>query len=229
MARVVFCLACSMSWCNTLESVFKTFDPAERISFRSLSARANSRSVCRRPCGVAYQSASSASDLNFGTSVDVRGIIPPVGSVHFVSSDGAEQPLADSENDGQIAAGCGSAETLPAILAMNGIRWNDDMGAAHDFFNFEGSDSVAQDMTHVRAVPIEAFDLVQHASSIYGQCIYTQKIGVVRSETKAVAAACPPLEPAPVRSGRCARPASGRRCAPCDSPRPGIAELPAFR
>jgi hypothetical protein len=27
---------------------------------------------------------------------------------------------------------------------------------------------VAQDMTYVRAVPIEAFDLVQHASSIYG-------------------------------------------------------------
>src|ERR1035437_2192185 len=175
MARVAFCLACSMSWSNTLESVFKIFDRAGRITLPSLSARANSRCVCRRPCGVAYQSASSASDLNFGTSVDVRGIIPPVGSVHFVGSDGAEQLPADSENDGQIAAGCCSAEKLPAILAMNGIRWNDDMGAAHDFFNFKGGDSVAQDMTHVCAVPIEAFELVQHASSIYGQCIYRQR------------------------------------------------------
>src|ERR1035437_1542503 len=104
MARVAFCLACSMSWCNTLASVFKTLGPAERISFRSLSARASSRSVCRRPCGVAYQSASSASDLNFGTSVDVRGINPPVGSVHFVGSDGADQLPADRENDDQIAA-----------------------------------------------------------------------------------------------------------------------------
>src|SRR5664280_2290607 len=94
MARVAFCLACSMSWNNTFESVFKIFDPAGRIGFPSLSARANSRRVCRPPCGVAYQSASSASDLNFGTSVDVRGIIPPVGSVHFVGSDGAEQFLS---------------------------------------------------------------------------------------------------------------------------------------
>src|ERR1035437_5884171 len=122
MARGAVCLACSMSWCNTLGSVFKTFDPAERITFPSLSARANSRCVCRRPCGVAYQPASSAPDLNFGTSVDVRGIIPPVGSVHFVGSDGAEQFPADRENDDQIAAGCCSAEKLPAILAMNGIR-----------------------------------------------------------------------------------------------------------
>src|ERR1039457_4712112 len=37
-------------------------------------------------------------------------------------------------------------------------------------------------MTHVSAVPIEAFDLVQHAPSIYGQCIYTQTIGVVWGE-----------------------------------------------
>src|ERR1035437_7837995 len=119
MARVAFCLACSMSWCNTLGSVFKTFDPAERITFPSLSARANSRCVCRRPCGVVYQSASSASDLNFGASIDVRGIIPPVGSVHFVGS----------END----------------------------------------------------------DFVQHASSIYGQCIYRLMIGGIRSKTKTVA------------------------------------------
>ena len=30
-------------------------------------------------------------------------------------------------------------------------------------------------MTHVGAVLIEAFDLIQHASSIYGQCIYRQR------------------------------------------------------
>src|ERR1019366_4103233 len=105
MARGAFCLACSMSWNNTFESVFGIFDPAARTRFPSLSARANSRRVCRRPCGVAYQSASSAPDLNFGTSVDVRAIIPPVGSVHFVGSDGAEQLPADRENDDQIAAG----------------------------------------------------------------------------------------------------------------------------
>src|ERR1019366_750222 len=118
MARVAFCLACSMSWSSTFESVFKIFDPVARTRFPPLSARANSRCVCRRPCVVAYQSASSASDLNFGASVDVRGIIPPVGGIHFVGSDGAKQFPADREND-----------------------------------------TMAQDMTHVSAVPIEAFDL----------------------------------------------------------------------
>src|ERR1019366_6634092 len=178
MARVAFCLACSMSWSNTFGSVFEIFDPAARTRFPSLSARANSRWVRRRPCGVAYQSASSASDLNFGTSVDVRAIIPPVGSVHLVGSDGAEQFPTDREYDDQIAAGCRPAEKLPAILAMNGTRWNNDVGAAHDFFNFEGGDRVAQDMTHVSAVPIEAFNLVQHDPGIYGQCIYMQMIGI---------------------------------------------------
>src|ERR1035438_3710826 len=156
MARVAFRLACSMSWSNTFGSVFKIFDPAGRTRFPSLSARANSRRVCRRPCGVAYQSASSASDLNYGTSVEVRGIIPPVGGVHFVGSHSAKQLPADRENDDQIAAGCCPADQLPAILAMNGTRWNNGVGAAHDFFNFEGGDSVAQDMTHVSTVPIEA-------------------------------------------------------------------------
>src|ERR1035441_10959982 len=98
MARVAFCLACSMSWNNTFESVFGIFDPAARTRFPSLSARANSRRVCRRPCGVAYQSASSASDLNFGTSVDVRGTIPPVSS--------AVRPERALERDPyQLAAG----------------------------------------------------------------------------------------------------------------------------
>src|ERR1019366_6824965 len=98
MARGAFCLACSMSWNNTFESVFGIFDPAARTRFPSLSARANSRCVWRRPCGVAYQSASSAPDLNFGTSVDVRAIIPPVSS--------AMRPeRAFERNPHQLAAG----------------------------------------------------------------------------------------------------------------------------
>ena len=103
MERVAFRLACSMSCCSTLGSVFAIFDPVERIRVPSLRARANSRCVCRRPCGVAYQPASSALGLNFGTSVDLRSIIPPVGSIHFVSSDGAEPLPADSEDHNQVA------------------------------------------------------------------------------------------------------------------------------
>src|ERR1017187_2229760 len=71
--RVAFRLACSISRSSTFGSVFPIFDPVERTSVPSLSARANSRCVCRRPCGVAYQPASSVSDLNPGTSGDLRG------------------------------------------------------------------------------------------------------------------------------------------------------------
>src|ERR1035441_461382 len=98
------------------------------------------------------------------------------------------------------------------------------MGAAQDFFDLEGGDSVAQDVTHVSAVPIEAFDLVQHAFSIYGYCIYTQTIRGVRSKTKTLS-----HPPAPARTNRCARPVSCPRCVPCGSPHPGIAGLPASR
>src|ERR1019366_162994 len=97
-----------------------------------------------------------------------------------------------------------------------------------DFFNFEGGDSVAQDVAHVRAVPIEAFDPVQHDPSIYGECIYTQQQEAFRTKTKNAALwRLPP--PAPVRTNRCARPANGPRCAPCGFPHPGRVGLPAFR
>ena len=79
------------------------------------------------------------------------------------------------ENHDQIASGRCSTEKLPAILAINGVRRHQDVDTAHDFFNFEGGDGVAQDVTHVGAVPIEAFDLARHASSIYGYCIYAQR------------------------------------------------------
>src|ERR1019366_5508224 len=112
MERVAFRLACSMSRSSTFGSVFPIFDPVERITVPSLSARANSRCVCRRPSGVAYQSASSASDLNLGASVDLRGILPPLCCVHFVCGYSAEQLSANREHHDQIAAGCCFAEKL---------------------------------------------------------------------------------------------------------------------
>ena len=80
---VAFRFACSMRRSSTFGSVFLIFDPVERIIVPSLSARAGSHCVCRRPCGVACQSASSASDLNLGTSVNLRGILAPLRSVYF--------------------------------------------------------------------------------------------------------------------------------------------------
>ena len=47
--RVAFRLASSMSCSSTFGSLFAIFDPVERIKVPSLSARANSRCVCRRP------------------------------------------------------------------------------------------------------------------------------------------------------------------------------------
>src|SRR5438067_12795858 len=114
-----------MSCSSTFGSVFAIFDPVERIRVPSVSARENSRCVCRRPCGVAYQSASLALDLNFGTSVDLRGIIPPVSGVHFVTSDGAEQRQANREDHNQVAARYCLAEKFPAILAIYGFRPDD--------------------------------------------------------------------------------------------------------
>jgi len=48
------------------------------------------------------------------------------------------------------------------------------MAAAHGLFHLERCDRMAQDMTHVGRVPIEALDLVQHDSSIYDYRIYDQ-------------------------------------------------------
>jgi hypothetical protein len=80
---------------------------------------------------------------------------------------------------------------------MNSFRRNDDMRAVRDLFNLEWSYMVAQDMTHVGTVPIEALDLVRHPSSIYSRCIYTQLQGS-RRESPAIPA----------------RPAASRRAVP---------------
>ena len=56
--RVAFALACSSSVLRTAGFVRGMRDPEERTSVPSLSARSNSRCVCRRPSGLAYQDSS---------------------------------------------------------------------------------------------------------------------------------------------------------------------------
>src|SRR5215472_7323667 len=98
MARVAFSFASSISCCRTLGSVFVTLSPADWLSFPARSARANWRCVCRRPAGVVYQSASSVSDLNLGTLVDLGGILPPLCRIHFIGGHGTKQLPTNREH-----------------------------------------------------------------------------------------------------------------------------------
>src|ERR1022692_3030368 len=116
MARVALSLACSMSCSRAFGSVFATFRPDDRRRVPARSARTNSRCVCRRPSGVAYQSASSASDLNLGTLGDLRGIFPPLRRIHFVGGHGAEPLAPNREDHDQGPVGCcfhDSAQAVP--------------------------------------------------------------------------------------------------------------------
>lgn len=61
---------------------------------------------------------------------------------------------------------------LPAIFTPNRLRRDDYVRTVHDLFNLDWGDVVAQDVTDVSGVPIEALDLVGHVFSIYDLCIY---------------------------------------------------------
>src|SRR6516164_10238767 len=101
-ARVAFFFACSISCSSSLGSVLPTFNPGDRVRSPVRNARANSRWVCCRPFGLAYQSASSASDLNLEVLVDLRGILLPFSGVHIVSGHSAQQSFPNREHNNQI-------------------------------------------------------------------------------------------------------------------------------
>src|SRR5689334_23385853 len=105
IARVAFSLACSMRRSSTFGSLFVTLSPPDRLIVPARSARENSRSVCRRPAGVAYQSVSAISDLKAETLVDLRAILPPLRSIHFIAGHRTKQSPPNSEYDNQVAAG----------------------------------------------------------------------------------------------------------------------------
>src|SRR5438445_5825120 len=174
IARVAFSLASSMSCSRTFGLVLASLSPAVRMSVPSLSARANSRWVCRRPSDVAYQPASSASDLNLGTLLDLRGILPPLCIVHLVGRHNAEQLSANCEHNGQVPATCGCSKELPSLLALDRSCGNRDMRAAHGFFYLDRGDTVAQNVRHGGGVPVEALDII-HPSylRIYDNRIYS--------------------------------------------------------
>src|ERR1039457_2882858 len=141
MGRGEFRLACSMRSSITFGSVLAIFDPPERIRVPSLTARANSRRVWRRPSGVAYQPASAASDLFFRISANLRAILAPLRCIHLVSCDCPKPLPADGKHGDQAAADSGLAEKIPAFLAFDGLGGNDDMRTADYLFNLERRDS----------------------------------------------------------------------------------------
>src|ERR1035438_8284075 len=141
MGRVAFRLACSMRSSITFGSVLAIFDPPERIRVPSLTARANSRRVWRRPSGVAYQPASAASDLALPVSANLRAILAPLRCIHLVSGHRPKSLPADGKHGDQVAADSGLAERLPAFLAFDGLGGNDDMRTADYLFNLERRDS----------------------------------------------------------------------------------------
>src|SRR5579862_3707426 len=161
MARVALSLACSMSCSRAFRSVFGTFRPDDGLRVPARSARTNSRCVRRRPSGVAYQLASSASDLNPGALVDLRGIFSPFCSIHFVGGHGPEQLAANGEDHDQVAVGCCFSEKLPSLFARYGLRGDSHVRTARALFYLERSDRVAQDVAHIGRVPIEAIDFSQ--------------------------------------------------------------------
>src|SRR5215472_3248165 len=118
-ARVAFFFACSMSCSRSLGSVLATFRPEDRLRAPVRNARVNSRWVCCRPFGVAYQSASSASDLNLEVLVDLRGILLPFIGIHIVSCHGAQESLANREHHDQVPGQALSFRKLSIALRLS--------------------------------------------------------------------------------------------------------------
>ena len=66
------------------------------------------------------------------------------------------------------------SEKLPSLFAFDGLRGKGRVRAAHDRLYLEGRDCVAHDVAHVGDVPIEAFEILHRALSIYAYRIYNQ-------------------------------------------------------
>ena len=172
--RVAFAFACSSSASKTLGFVRCMRDPEERTSVPCFSARSNSRCVCRRPSGLAYQSVSSAADLGSGSFVDFRGIDFPLSLIHRMGGNRPYPVVPNREHYDQIPSGSGCAEKLPSFLVPYALRGDDYMGLFDSFLDFRRVHAMPGDMPDIVQIPFEALNAVQHSPSIYDCCIYTR-------------------------------------------------------
>src|SRR5579885_1922658 len=173
MALVALALAFSTSSARTFASVCGIGEPGERKRVPRLSARSNSRCVCRRPSGVVYHAASALMDSN--SAFDLRGIDPPFRLIHRVRRDGAESLPANSEHHDQVAARCRLAKQLPALLARLRRSRDDDMACPDHLLHLLGHDLVRRYVPDVVHVPVKTDQVVEHNSSIYVYRIYNQR------------------------------------------------------
>src|SRR5579883_1830286 len=172
MALVALALAFSTSSARTFASVCGIGEPGERKRVPRLSARSNSRCVCRRPSGVVYHAASAFMDSN--SAFDLRGIDPPFRLIHRVCRNGAESLSADGKHHNQVASRRRLAKQLPALLTRFGRRRDDDMASSDRLLDLLGHDLVRRDVPDVVHIPVKAAKVVEHNSSIYAHRIYTQ-------------------------------------------------------
>src|ERR1039457_2087084 len=183
--RVAFALAWFSSVSRTPGFVRDMCDPEERISVPSFRARSNSRCVCRRPAGLAYQSVSSKPDLGLESLVDFRGIDPPLSFIHRVRGNGPESVIPNREHHDQITPVRGSAEKLPSFLAVHVFCGDDRVRPFDGFLDFRRVDPMPGNMADVVQIPIEACCTIQHSYSIYDYCIYRKATRpIVRGEPR---------------------------------------------
>src|SRR5277367_3363722 len=122
--RVALAFARSSSALRRPGSVFGVRDPEERISVPSFSALSNSRCVCRRPWGLAYQFSSVPESVLWGF-VDFGGIGPSFALIHCVSSNRPQSLIPNREHHDQITSGRRCSEKLPSFLALHIFGGND--------------------------------------------------------------------------------------------------------
>ncbi len=171
--RVAFALACSSSALRTAGFVRGMRDPDERTSVPSFSARSNSRCVCRRPSGLAYQSVSSVLDLDSWSLVDFRGIDSSLSLIHGMSRNRPQSFIPNREHyDQPSSRRC--TEKLPSFLAADVFCRDDRVGPLDRFLDFRRVDSMSGNMADIVQIPIEALKAIQHSHSIYNFCIYSK-------------------------------------------------------
>ncbi len=104
----------------------------------SLSARSNSRCVCRRPSGLAYQSVSSVLDLDLLSFVDFRVIDSSLSLIHGMRRNRPQSFIPNREHYDQVASGRRCTEKFPSFLAGHVFCRDDRVGPLDRFLDFVG-------------------------------------------------------------------------------------------
>jgi hypothetical protein len=98
--------------------------------------------------------------LNWPISLDLRAILPLFYRVHLVCRHGPKSLVSNREHHDQVSLGRGPSKQFPPFFACHSPCWDGYVRPRCNLLHLRRRYPVAQNVTHVCCIPLEALEIV---------------------------------------------------------------------